>query len=1210
MVLAAKFDTWFRRAVRASDMVVALDEVAAGALPIALDFTGDVAIFRPDNAEAVLAEQLAWSRLHQALVPSLSERGKALPPEASDVQEACAALTDLAGTGLVATAEAKPLYAVLERLVRTGRFTDARAIAAAAQNVPGLDDDDPMVAGYRTVSELGATARTGADVAAVVAGVLAAADGALEGGDRAAAATWAALAMDLLLHRELHSDGLSSPLVDAPARYLAPLRASKVGRLLTTPSAPPAADSPPPERSRLHVTMTPGAYGSFHVPVRDALQQAPRTEVKVLDLPGRHPGLRSMKMDPSLVRMRLDHALGHPVRGFTSARRELREADVVFSDWADKSAMLASLSIPARARLVVRIHGVDTLRPWLHLIDWSRVDDLICVSAPMETLVRDVLGEHLAGTRTHVLPNVIDAGRFELQKPDDASRVLCMVGWAQRVKDPLWVLEVLAGLVAKDSTWRLMLIGADFPRNPTASGREYAAAFRERAMADDIRENITYVGFTDDIPRYLREAGFVLSASRRESWHLGAMEGVAAGAVPVVRDWPILSGRGAARQIFPDDWVVADVEEAIGRILAHADPGDWRRASRTSQREVVELSDLTGTTRAYRRIVLGEYAHLADLTADGNDEGATAVVRDALTEPKPDGLLLREAINATFVSGEMTLRLAALDRLLEVEPEERVARVMRGYLGRLRETSAEWVPTISGQVQPVDPVPGRILHVLKISMPHRESGYSVRGRYTLSEQRRVGLDPVGVTALDFPRLIGVDDAAETEDVAGVEHHRLFRDMIPEREPVDSYLDAWATELARKAMELRPEVIHAHSGHRGFETALVALSVGRALDVPVVYEVRGFFESLWRNDPLRAERGQAYRRRRETEERCMRAASAVVTLSEAMRADIISRGIDPDRVFVVPNAVDAGAFPPRPRSEDLVARYGLEGKFVFGYVSNLDHGREGHELLVHAAVALRAQGVPATALIVGDGRRQEELEALAGELDAGDAVIFTGRVRHDRVHDYYALCDVFVVPRVAERAARLVTPLKPYEAMALGIPLVVSDLDALREVIGQGERGTAFTAGSVDSLVEVLTQAHQDPNAFITKAARAREWVVSTRTWQANAQIYRDIYDGLTRSEYAWPAVPVLEQGADRADLEAQIARLRDELAGLTADDEAASGGGPDPGPDLIGLRWARQHLRAQIEAIRAGEPSEAVSTAAQRQQTNTSAAPGEGSASP
>lgn len=236
----------------------------------------------------------------------------------------------------------------------------------------------------------------------------------------------------------------------------------------------------------------------------------------------------------------------------------------------------------------------------------------------------------------------------------------------------------------------------------------------------------------------------------------------------------------------------------------------------------------------------------------------------------------------------------------------------------------------------------------------------------------------------------------------------------------------------------------------------------------------------------------------------------------MRDDILGRtrpdadgrpvpAVDPDRVFVVPNGVDVDRVVPRPRRSELVRRLGLEDTFVFGYVSNLDHPREGHELLVDAVRELRTAGRAATALIVGDGARREELQARAERAGVAEHVVFTGQVPHDEVADYYALLDVFVVPRVDERAARLVTPLKPYEAMAMGLPLVVSDLPALVEIVGRDERGLTFPTGDAAGLRRVLEVLADDPALRAGLGARGRAWVQEHRTWSSIAAGYDSVY---------------------------------------------------------------------------------------------------------
>ena len=508
---------------------------------------------------------------------------------------------------------------------------------------------------------------------------------------------------------------------------------------------------------------------------------------------------------------------------------------------------------------------------------------------------------------------------------------------------------------------------------------------------------------------------------------------------------------------------------------------------------------------------------LAELTGAGRHEEALALAHeeyDRLAQQSdPDTALLRQIQMSASKAGNLSLHIKTLRRRIEVMPHDTgLPKYLRAAEGRWHESEPGWLPTIDPAVLAALPEPAerdrsrtKVLHLLKIGMPQRQSGYSMRSMYTLTGQLDAGLDPVAVTALDFPRSIGIDDVPDEETVGGVRYRHLLREQIPDKEPWDEYLSAYATALAPVVAQEAPDLIHVHSGHRGTEAALVAMAVGAALDVPVVYEVRGFFESLWTRDTAWAERAEVYERRRAAEAHCLRQAAAVVTLSESMKDDIVARDVDPAHVHVVPNGVDPSAFVPVERDEALTERLGLTGRFVFGYVSNLDHFREGQELLIDAALELRRRGVDATALVVGDGKRRELLEEHARERQAGDAVHFTGRIPHDEVSQYYAQLDVFVIPRVDERAARLVTPLKPYEAMALGVPLVVSDLPALQEITGDGDRGETFVTGDATSLADVLEGLAGSSERRAELSSRAREWVLGHRTWANNDDRYARIY---------------------------------------------------------------------------------------------------------
>ena len=244
---------------------------------------------------------------------------------------------------------------------------------------------------------------------------------------------------------------------------------------------------------------------------------------------------------------------------------------------------------------------------------------------------------------------------------------------------------------------------------------------------------------------------------------------------------------------------------------------------------------------------------------------------------------------------------------------------------------------------------------------------------------------------------------------------------------------------------------------------------------------------------------------------MLGADAVVTLAETMRADIIDRGVPAEHVFVVPNGVDPEVFTPRPPDPAIRARYRLGDRFVIGYISNLDHPREDHESLIAATARLAASGRDVACLIVGDGMRRQALERVARASGAGDRVVFTGQVPHEDVRAMYATIDVFIVPRRDERAARLVTPLKPYEAMAMARPLVVADLPALTEIAPDGVRSLAYPTADPIGLASAVARLMDDPALAERIAAAGREWVIAERTWAANEPrwdaVYRSVLEG-------------------------------------------------------------------------------------------------------
>lgn len=519
-----------------------------------------------------------------------------------------------------------------------------------------------------------------------------------------------------------------------------------------------------------------------------------------------------------------------------------------------------------------------------------------------------------------------------------------------------------------------------------------------------------------------------------------------------------------------------------------------------------------------RRIALDHRAspaarvRLARLALDAGLRDVVAEILETLRDERSGPLLTIRARYALAMGryGEAV----QLARDAEAMGEADVRQIDERASGILAALRPEWRPDLGGEAVRLARLRGtarrgRILHLLHSSLPHRGSGYALRSHAVALCQRAVGLDPHLATRAGFPQSEGVAIRAAVETLDGLPYHRLAPRLRPEGN-LDLAMRETARALVPVLARLRPAAIQAASNHM---QAQVALALAEPLGVPVVYEVRGFWEETWTSNPWHddetARATDHYRLSREVETWAMGRADRVVTLSETMRAEIAARGCPAERIVVIPNAVDVERFTARPRDAELAATLGIErDEPVVGYISSFSP-YEGIEYLLRAAAQLRDRGRRLRVLLVGDGKSEGDIRTLARELglDRG-TLVMPGRVPHAEVVRYYSLIDVFVVPRSDDRVSRLVTPLKPFEAMAMQCAVVVSDVPALREIVSPGETGMTFRAEDADHLAVVLDELLADPTARARLGEQAREWVLANRTWAANGRRYRQLYEEL------------------------------------------------------------------------------------------------------
>jgi PEP-CTERM/exosortase A-associated glycosyltransferase len=394
----------------------------------------------------------------------------------------------------------------------------------------------------------------------------------------------------------------------------------------------------------------------------------------------------------------------------------------------------------------------------------------------------------------------------------------------------------------------------------------------------------------------------------------------------------------------------------------------------------------------------------------------------------------------------------------------------------------------------------RILHVLDHSIP-LHSGYTFRTAAILREQRKIGWETFHLTS---PKQ--KNSSADEETVDGLHFYRTR--YTPASVPVFGELglmQALTRRLEAVAREIRPAVIHAHSP---VLNAIPALRVGYRLSIPVVYEVRAFWEDAAVDHGTSRENGLRYRLSRALETQAFRRADHITTICEGLRRDIVGRGIPEDRVTVIPNAVDAERFRMGGQADpDLLAKLGFTGCRVLGFLGSF-YAYEGLNLLLDAFARIRERAPNVRILLVGGGPQEENLKAQARQLGIADKVVFTGRVPHDQVHRYYDLVDLLVYPRLSMRLTELVTPLKPLEAMAQGRLLVASDVGGHQELIRDGETGWLFKAGDPRALADTILRVFANAEQWAGVRDQGRRFVEAERNWTASVDRYRQVYGPL------------------------------------------------------------------------------------------------------
>jgi glycosyltransferase involved in cell wall biosynthesis len=509
--------------------------------------------------------------------------------------------------------------------------------------------------------------------------------------------------------------------------------------------------------------------------------------------------------------------------------------------------------------------------------------------------------------------------------------------------------------------------------------------------------------------------------------------------------------------------------------------------------------------RHSQRLASQIHLQAAQLCLDTGEEAEALNLGEAALQRDRSVTSLRSAAKLFYSAARLDIAhdlVSQLERSLdEIKPNDR--KFIDEVLGRAQ--LAAWA-VLPARIRLLPMRPQRVLNILAFSLPYTSVGYATRSHGLALGIKKAGWDIRPYTRPGFPYDFKTEFEGQSlpamDEVDGLSYGRILDFSRLGMTEVE-YMLAAIEHYERVIRLEEPEVVHAASN---YVTALPALIAARRLGVPFIYEVRGFWEVTRSSRDQNFESTSKYRFMQLFEGLTARHADRVITITSAMSDELVGRGVARSNIVVAYNSVDPNRFVPRAPKRELAESLRMpSGVPVIGYVGSfVDY--EGLDDLVTACAGLNNAGRDFRLLLVGDGADFEELRRQVDAAGIRDKTIMTGRVPHEMVEDYYSLIDIAPFPRKAWEVCELVSPLKPFEAMALEKAVVVSGTRALMEIVTHDQNGLVFAKGDVNDLQTKLEDLLTDPVRRVALGLQSRAWICQARSWDVAGAVCVDAYD--------------------------------------------------------------------------------------------------------
>lgn len=392
----------------------------------------------------------------------------------------------------------------------------------------------------------------------------------------------------------------------------------------------------------------------------------------------------------------------------------------------------------------------------------------------------------------------------------------------------------------------------------------------------------------------------------------------------------------------------------------------------------------------------------------------------------------------------------------------------------------------------------KILHILDHFLPYH-SGYTYRSLSVFKNLREKGLKQIIITSAKHKKF-----EQEKENIEGFPiYHTQFQSKSMISLPfIKECYEMWALykRINFVFKQTNFDIIHSHSP---ILNAIPALIFSKLNKIPILYDIRAFWEDAAVSHGNRSEKSFDYKLIRALEGLIAKKVDKVSVICNGLMEDLIRRGVTKNKISIQSNGLDL--INKEIISENYEKR--LNHIFTIGYIGSF-YKYEGLDILLDAMKELNDPDREYKLILVGGNEEENNLKRKVEQLKLFDKVIFTGPIAHAEVSKYYSKMDLLVYPRKKQRLTELVTPLKPLEAMSYGKVILASDVGGHKELIQDRITGILFKADDTNDLIKKIKDIANQKYDIKKIKNNAIHNVNINKNWSTIVEGYIDIYSQL------------------------------------------------------------------------------------------------------